>query len=229
MKTLVVLAIIIIAVTPAIIILRKVIPASIKSRKKLKEIFDQIAVKIGGITKTSFLSLPGVEGNYKGIPVKIIYNSGGENNPPYFKITFSKKPPFILTLYEENPLTRFGKKFGLVKEVVLNVPDFDEKFFIRTNDKMRGTVFLSDYRNRETILKLHQQEWRLILGKSAVEVQKTIKTKAMEIATNWSKGATSSLLRALLSQVTSPDLFQTELITPDEVVFVLESLYQLRY
>ncbi|MFH0795454.1 MAG: hypothetical protein V2A65_00145 [Candidatus Omnitrophota bacterium] len=229
MKDIIILAVIIFAVAPAIIILRKVIPAGIKSRKRLKESFDQIAVKIGGRTNTSFFSLPGVEGNYKGIPVKIIYNGGGEDTLPYFKITFSRKPPFWLTLYEENSLTTFGKKLRLVKEVVLNVPDFDEKFFIRTNDKMRSIVFLSDSRNRETIMHLHQQGWRLTFGKSAVEVQKVLKTKTTEIAANWSKEGTSSLLRTFLPQANSPGFFQTNLITPDEVVFLLESLYQLRY
>jgi len=118
-----------------------------KEAKKMAE----IAAGINGRLKNSLFIPPSIEADYKGSRMGISYFRGGnKSGPPHLDVSLFKKPPFRLSLTMEGAVPQIFKKTGLIKELVINVPDFDRKFLIQTSDKMKCLMYLSDYPQRKS-------------------------------------------------------------------------------
>lgn len=198
---------------------------AIKLRKRLIEKFTEIAARINGSLRASFLGSPSIGGSYKGIPVKIKYLPASEDEPPTLRIDFLKKPLFRLTLKREDWSTRIDKKIGLARKTTLNIPDFDEKFFIQTNDKLNCATYLADSRNREIIEKIYEKGWRLNFGKREIVVTKSLSKSANLLEEKRIKGLKGA--RELFFKQNIRELFKQEEVNVEEAMNILEALDRL--
>ena len=63
-------------------------------------------------------------------------NQGGPS------LEFFKAMPFTLQVCTENAFTRFGKRLGVVKDISAHDPEFDKRFFIRSDNARQAVSFL---------------------------------------------------------------------------------------
>ncbi|GAH32077.1 unnamed protein product, partial [marine sediment metagenome] len=94
--------------------------------------------------------------------------------PPSLRVDFFKKPPFRLSLRKEDWSTKISKRIGLARKITLNISEFDEKFFIQTNDRLNCVTYLTDSRNREIIEKICDKGWILVFGRKEIVVTKNL-------------------------------------------------------
>lgn len=124
--------------------------ATIYSQNQMKKHLQELAAtfdspQIGGFAPI-FL-----EGYYKGKKVRIELVSGGKNSPPYLTIKLFADIPFTLTISQEGTMTKLGKKIGLVREMEIGIPDFDDKFLIQSGQPDMAKQYLMNEINRRIV------------------------------------------------------------------------------
>jgi len=148
--------------------------------KGIKEKFETIANSINAELKPSPFGVPQIQGNYEGSPFRIKYEHGSKGSPSRIRIEILQKPPFELSLRTESADTKISKKIGLAKEMQIGVPDFDEQFFIKSNDKVRCQSYLGDSKVRETIKSIFERGGHIRFTKDKVEFSKPLTPSSKE-------------------------------------------------
>jgi len=146
----------------------------LRGHKKIGQRFKKIANTINGTVKTSLLRFPEIQGDYQTIPFKIKYRGRGQYSPPQIRLVMLRKPPFKLSLTKENLGTKVSKKIGLAKELQTGISDFDEEFFIQSDNKSRVLSYLSRDNIQETIKNIYDKGWRLSFTKKHFELEKDL-------------------------------------------------------
>jgi len=142
--------------------------------KGVKERFESIANSVNGELKPSRFGVPQIQGNYEDIPFRIKYEHGSQGSPSRIRIEVLQKPPFELSLRRESADTKISKKIGIAKEMQIGIPDFDEQFFIQTNDKIRCQGYLGDSKIRETIKSIFERGGYIRFTRDKVEFSKPL-------------------------------------------------------
>ncbi|GEM_PF-1874766 len=109
------------------------------------------SVELGNVQVGTALFTPSMTGSYKGKNIKLEIRPGGKNSPPYLYIWLYASSQFSLNVYPEGALQKLGKKLGVVNEIQIDVPEFDEKFVIKADQASLATNFLSSETNRKII------------------------------------------------------------------------------
>ncbi len=131
----------------------------------------EIAAGINGRLKKSLFMPPSVGVDYRGSRMAINYFRGGnKNGPPHLDIFLFKKPPFRLSIIQRTALPKILQNISLLKNMVINVPDFDNKFLIRTSDKAKCLIYLSNYRKREVIEGLYASGWQVVFERTRIKL-----------------------------------------------------------
>lgn len=115
--------------------------------KKLKP----IAAALGGELIVSLWRGTFVRLNIYGGETRIQIRSGGQNSPPYLEIKQYAPVGFKLTISEENIATKKLSKWGLIKDVKVGEPFFDDKYLVRSNEEMKAQNYLQDSERREAV------------------------------------------------------------------------------
>jgi len=109
------------------------------------------AVELGSVEMGSSFLVPAISGIYKGKTIKIEIRPGGKNSPPYIYVWLYTPSQFNLTVYPEGTLQKIGKKVGLVTEIEIGVPEFDDRFVIKSDQSGLAVNFLLSDMNRKII------------------------------------------------------------------------------
>jgi hypothetical protein len=138
-------------------------------RKKL----EPLAQALGGETIISFLEGPYVRLLNYGNEIRIGIRSGSQNSPPHLILKQMTPLGFDLTITRENIATRKLEKWGILKEVKIGEPLFDNKYLIRSSEPLRAQSFLQDYARRELVDYFFNNEFsQLQADKNAVIIRK---------------------------------------------------------
>ncbi len=138
-------------------------------RKKLKP----LAEALGGETIVSFLEGPYVRLLDYGGEVRIGIRSGSQNSPPYLILKQMTPLGFDLTISKENIATRKLGKWGILKDLKIGDPLFDDRYFVRSGDAIRAQNFLQDQARREVVDYFFNNEFtELRADKKGVTIRK---------------------------------------------------------
>ncbi len=103
------------------------------------------------LTPGGWFSMPSLRGNYKGHPMEMGYfqrsEGGGRSRHThtyfYVRLMTNTAPQFSLSVSREGLMSWLGKGVGLTHEITIDVPEFDQKYLISTNDALRAKRVLS--------------------------------------------------------------------------------------
>lgn len=109
------------------------------------------AIELGSVEMGASFLVPAISGVYKGKTIKIEIRPGGKNSPPYIYVWLYTSSQFNLTVYPEGSLQKLGKKVGLITEIEIGVPEFDDRFVIKSDQSGLATNYLSSDLNRKVI------------------------------------------------------------------------------
>ncbi len=118
------------------------------NRKKYRILESLISIFSGRI---SYFFMPKLIGSYQGSGFTISFTPAGKSSPPYVNFYLLFPVSFKITLTRENPIERFMKKLRLVRDIEINIPEFDKRYMIWANDKTRAQYFLSIDEIRDSI------------------------------------------------------------------------------
>lgn len=93
------------------------------------------------------LSVEGIEGRVELVPA-------GKNTPPRLRLSLMSPLVFSLDVRKTYFGSRALEKLGLVHDVKLGDPAFDEKYVVNSNDEMRAQNFLADDNKRAAVERL---------------------------------------------------------------------------
>ncbi len=145
-----------------------VISSLLKKRTQLNEIAD----RIGGKLKGGIITVGYVEGIYKTNKIKISLTWPSQYTPPQLIIEFFKKSPFKIKIKKRTQTHRFLIKLHLLREFNIGISDFDEKFFIRTNNEMFCMNYLSQNTIRTSIEQIINQHSSLLFLNDRIKLIK---------------------------------------------------------
>jgi hypothetical protein len=144
----------------------------------VKRKFLEIAPLVNGRVETSVFGTPRVQGIYGDTPFGIRYERGSRSSPAKVVVELHRGVPFKLLLRKESLDTRLSKKLGLLKEMQLGIPDFDESVFIQTDDAARTQAFLGDHGTREVIKEIHDRGCSLGFTAERIQLTRPLRAKS---------------------------------------------------
>ena len=135
---------------------------------KLKPIAQALGGEVAGnLLKGSYCLL-----NRDGVEVQIGIQPGSQYTPPVIYIKELRPGSFKMTLYKENAATRGLEKLGMLKDLKIGDPLFDEKYVIKSGDEIGAINFLQDPRRREAIEAMFDDGFHTFqLDKKSVMIQ----------------------------------------------------------
>lgn len=117
-------------------------------KKKMQEEREYISAKL--LSKYNVTPLKGLtaiyEGNHKGHDIRFKYSPQTKNSPAFFEISMNTVAASKLVIKQESRFESFAKKLGITKEIQIGDSEFDDKFFIDTNDENFTRKYLDTQR-----------------------------------------------------------------------------------
>ncbi len=104
-------------------------------------------------------------GRYSGYDVRVEPHQGGKNTPPFILVRLYKKSSLTFTVTPEGTVARLFKRLGLVKEIEVGDPGFDQRFVLRVSDEMTGRMFFSNNEVRDAVDRVFQSGYQHLLGR----------------------------------------------------------------
>ncbi len=113
------------------------------SREKHREVFAAISRRVGGQIDSSGIGGPRIVGRCREIPYRIYILSGSQYSAPDLRIEFTGGLPFVLTLQAEGLNSRLERLvgFGSGRNIKIGIPEFDERFAVRTTEPEKARAF----------------------------------------------------------------------------------------
>ena len=118
--------------------------------------FQRLSTVLKGRVRFSFFG-PSYAGRYQGHEVCLRWRHPTRQTPAYLYLEMSKPASFMLTIAREGFWTRLGKQVGVVQEVTIQDPLFDEAFYIRSSHAGQARSYLQHADHRQTIEKLFSE------------------------------------------------------------------------
>jgi len=176
-----------------------------RKRKVIDQRITQLADSLGGRKHASALNaLPASTGRYsiqgchQGVSYQLNYRGFRDSRAARVTLVIPLTPMFTLSLQKENWDTKLSKRIGMATELEIGVPDFDEEFFIRTNDPMTCRNYLSAPDRRAAIRHIDRAGFRLTFTRKNIQIEKHI--QPAEFSGN-TKIVETSELKGLLDAV----------------------------
>ncbi len=166
---------ILIVIFSAFIVLLIIVFVRSSMNKRVKEVFDKVALALGAQVGRSSFGTPRVEGHYQDVGFRVLYEHGMQNSPAVLRVRILKAPGFALGFRREGLDTKLSKRIGLMKDLKIGVPDFDDEFFIETSDRTRCLAYLSGSENRDSIRRIYGLGWRARFDKDWLELSKSLR------------------------------------------------------
>lgn len=136
----------------------------------------------------SFSLAPVFYGDYLGIRFAVMLAPASEGSGEHLQISVYKETSLRLRLYRESYFSQIGKKIGLLREVEINDPLFDEKYLIFSNQPKLAINYLQSREVKDAINELFCRNFGgLVIDGRKMTIQRSL---SHEIAP-------SSLLAAL--------------------------------
>jgi hypothetical protein len=157
-----------------------VIIVSLRSRRKLRNVFNKIAIKRNGEITNIFggLGYPVLKFYYNSNQVKVLSLPGSKHSPPRTIVNVEISSPLYnsyMHLYKEGFASRIGKKFG-TQDIEIGLDSFDKDIMIKGSDDVFVRNILT-YEIQDLALKIiknHKASIRLMNNKLEVIVLKMI-------------------------------------------------------
>jgi hypothetical protein len=120
------------------------------------------------------LSSPEFEGLFQGKKFSINFRDRGRSEGVILEIRISAGIGFNLEIKGENVLTKAGEKMGLVHEVKINVPQFDNKYLITSPESVRAMSYLQNPGARRGIDNLFAKGFQSFTAEAGlIKIHKT--------------------------------------------------------
>jgi hypothetical protein len=140
-----------------------------RRRQKL----ESLASQLGGEPVSHFLADDYVRLGQGPDEVRVRLIPGGKNQPNYLELQSRSPLGFNLSISRENRATRALERWGLLKEVKIGDPGFDEQYLVLSNDPAKAMMFLQGPGRREAMDYFSRQGFTALqAGKEAVAVRK---------------------------------------------------------
>jgi hypothetical protein len=137
--------------------------------KKLAPLADAFGTDI----RISFLLGPHIRVYSDGAETSVCIRSGSKNSPPYLILKRMRPIGFKLHLSKENVATRGLEKLGLLRDIKVGDPVFDDNYLIRSNEAVKAQNYLLYPNHREAIEFFFQEGFRSVLfDKESLTVSK---------------------------------------------------------
>ena len=175
---------------------------SYKTCEKQKAILRSFAssIELGNVEMGGSFLVPAMSGSYKGKNIKIEIRPGGKNSPPYLYVWLYASSQFSLNVYPEGALQKLGKNLGLVKEIQIDVPEFDEKFVIKADQAALAAKFLSSEMNRKIIESILSTGYPSVdIRRSEIEIYKPTYNVQNDVSTDQLQPVLDGLVALSLS------------------------------
>ncbi|MHC9541457.1 MAG: hypothetical protein AB9903_18285 [Vulcanimicrobiota bacterium] len=175
---------------------------SYQTCEKQKAILRSFAssVELGNVEMGGSFLVPAMSGSYKGKNIKIEIRPGGKNSPPYMYVWLYTNSQFNLNVYPEGALQKLGKNLGLVNEIQIDIPEFDEKFVIKADQAALATKFLSSEINRKIIESLLSTGFPSVdIRRSEIEIYKPTSNVQNDVSTGQLQPVLDGLVALSLS------------------------------
>lgn len=141
--------------------------AVVWAQKHLGKKIKALAAALGGeavlhVLKTSYcrLDLSGKEG-------RIVLIPAGKYTPATLQLKIMQQPLFQFMIYKQGRMTKGFAKLGLVKDVQIGVPDFDDRYIIKAKDQVQTVNYFQNAEKRATVDELFR------LGYETIRFDKT--------------------------------------------------------
>jgi len=137
-----------------------IIASIVAGRKRTQALKKLSGYLTGSTPKISFL--PTFKGEYQGLKFSIMLMPQSRNSPSYLNILVYKNSTFKLRIYKESPLSNFGKRIGLVREVKTDDEFFDKEFLIFSNRVSSAIAYLNNINIKNSLREVFNNGFTLL-------------------------------------------------------------------
>lgn len=154
-----------------------------RRKKNVAKNFEILAEALGGqLHRSSLNGLPiatgrfTIEGHYHGLPYQLQYRGGSKYTTPHLTLVVPIVPLFTLTLRNENLDTKLSKQIGMASELEIGLPEFDNEYFIQTNDPTHCRKFLRVPEHRAAIDNIRHSKFTMAFTRQQIQLTKPVAT-----------------------------------------------------
>lgn len=146
---------------------------SYRTRKKLRRVLNNLAIKRNGEVTSKFggLGYPVLRFDYKYNRVEVYSIPGSKNSPPYTYIKVELYSPIneYMHLYKEGFVSRIGKKLG-TQDIEVGLDSFDNDIMVKGSDEFFVRNILN-YEIQDLVLKIiNKYKASIILKKNKLTI-----------------------------------------------------------
>lgn len=118
-------------------------------------------------------------GTIDGVQYRYHYHPGSRNSPPQFRVMIDCATYGKFKLSRETAFDRFFKRFGLSSEIQTGDPEFDQQFYITTNDTAWTRLVLNPAAKRRMALDIYNSGFNEIqtTGKKIIATCRPLRKK----------------------------------------------------
>ncbi len=140
--------------------------------KKVRGKLNEIAFRMGGRLKKGIVRVGYVEGVYKTKQIKISYSWPVRDGISKLIIELFCSLPFRMEIKEKTAMNRFLRKIKLFRVIDTGILFYDEKFFVRSNNKMDCINYLSQSEIKTSIERIFNQQFFVLFLKDRIKLIK---------------------------------------------------------
>lgn len=121
-----------------------------------------LAASLGGTAVVRF-----IKGSYCRVDLdkkegRVILIPASKYTPPTLEIKIMTQPLFRLIISEEGRIAKKLAKVGMLKDVQIGVPDFDDRYIIKAKDKVQTINYFQGSEIRAAVDELFQSGYKTI-------------------------------------------------------------------
>lgn len=110
----------------------------------------------GGVVKQgSILAGKTVSGQIEGEGYEYYYFRGSQHSPPYLEVRANSHRPGAFKVSRETGFDRLFKRWGITQEIATLDREFDDFFYISSNNKEFAGLFFGDRQNRRAVADIY--------------------------------------------------------------------------
>lgn len=119
----------------------------------------RLAAALGGENKSSILAGNYVKLDSQGVELQIRLMSGSSDSGhgPLLIILRKTRPAFCMQISSSSWATRLGNAIGLVDDVAMGDPAFDQRYRIKASNEGAAIAFVNDPQRREALAYFFDQ------------------------------------------------------------------------
>jgi|GEM_PF-7011997 len=129
-----------------------------------------------GVIKSSISGYT-LKGGFQGRKIFITLKSGRQkNSPEQLTVGASASLPFKCSIYSRSALLDLGSTIGLIRNVVKDIPEFQQRYVITSADEMPVREFLLAEKRRHCVDRLLQgRSAKLVMERDSIMIIKSVR------------------------------------------------------